>query len=85
MEKENWLLDIKALAPILCLAPRTLRNKLCAAPDTLPPCVKVPGTKGPRWRWSDVQTWINTLPASDAVTATDVPRSRPGRRRNAVH
>lgn len=81
---DNRLLDINALAPVLCLAPRTLRNKLSLAPDTLPPCVKVPGTKGPRWRWSDVENWLNSLPSADNASSVGVVHARKGRRRNTV-
>lgn len=81
---ENRILDIAELAPLLCLSPRTLRNKLCAEPNNLPPRVKVPGTRGPRWRLSDVQQWMDALPLSDDVTLTDVPPARRGRRRKML-
>ncbi|MBU2834213.1 hypothetical protein HF673_00075 [Acidithiobacillus thiooxidans] len=82
---ENRILDVAELAPLLCISPRTLRNKLCAEPNNLPPRVKVPGTKGPRWRLSDVQQWMDALPLSpDAVTVTDAPPARRGRRRKMV-
>ena len=80
---DNRLLDVEALAPMLCLSPRTLRNKLCSDPQTLPPRVKVPGTRGPRWRMSDVQDWLAALPVEQDVDLT-VPAKRPGRRRNVV-
>lgn len=80
----NHLLDIDALAPILCLAPRTLRNKLSTDAASLPPRVKVPGTRGPRWRWSDVQDWLAALPVDVDVDLT-VPAKRPGRKRKEVY
>ena len=80
---ENRLLDIDALAPLLCLSPRTLRNKLCANPATLPPRVLVPGTRGPRWRMTDVQHWLQALPVAANVDLV-VPVRRPGRRRKVV-
>ena len=70
------LLDIDALAPLLCLSPRTLRNKLCADPDSLPPCVRVPGTRGPRWRLSDVQDWLASLPTVAGPQIADPPPDR---------
>ncbi len=78
---DNRLLTVDTLAPMLCLSPRTLRNKLCADPGSLPPRVKVPGTRGPRWRMSDVQAWLNALPI-DSDLDLAVPAKRPGRRRN---
>jgi hypothetical protein len=77
---ENRLLDVDAIAPLLCLAPRTVRNKLCTDPSALPPRVKVPGTRGPRWRMSDVQKWLDNLPM-DGTLDLAVPAKRPGRRR----
>ena len=81
---DDRILDVDALAPILCLSPRTLRNKLCADPASLPPRVRVPGVRGPRWRWSDVQAWLGSLPLLIEPTAEVAPRTRPGRRRRAV-
>ncbi|MBU2859425.1 hypothetical protein HF290_03050 [Acidithiobacillus ferrooxidans] len=81
---DNRLLDVEALAPLLCLAPRTLYNKLCADPSSLPPRVKVPGTRGPRWRMSDVQAWLDALPLDTGPADLAVPAKRPGRRRKAV-
>lgn len=80
---DNRLLDVDSLAPMLCLSPRTLRNKLCSDPHALPPRVKVPGTRGPRWRLSDVLSWLESLPL-DAEADPSVPARRPGRRRKAV-
>jgi predicted DNA-binding transcriptional regulator AlpA len=81
---ENRLLTVETLAPMLCLSPRTLRNKLCSDPGcTLPPRVKVPGTRGPRWRLSDVLAWLAALPI-DSEPDLSVPARRPGRRRKAV-
>ena len=80
---ENRLLDVDALAPLLCLSPRTLRNRLCADPASLPPRVQVPGTRGPRWRMSDVQHWLAALPSAVDVDLM-VPAKRPGRRRKVV-
>jgi predicted DNA-binding transcriptional regulator AlpA len=80
---DDRLLTIATLAPILGLSPRTLRNKLCADPSSLPPRVKVPGTRGPRWRMSDVQAWLNALPLN-CEPDLPVPARRPGRRRKAV-
>lgn len=80
---DNQLLTVDTLAPLLCLSPRTLRNKLCADPGSLPPRVKVPGTRGPRWRMSDVQDWFEALPL-DQEPDLAVPARRPGRRRKTV-
>ncbi len=75
---EDRLLDVEALALMLCMSPRTLRNKLCSDPGcTLPPRVKVPGTRGPRWRM------LAALPI-DSEPDLSVPARRPGRRRKAV-
>jgi len=78
---ENRLLDIEGLAPYLCLAPRTIRNKLCADPASLPPRVAVPGTRGPRWRLSDVQAWLSALPVCQEPLDAVAPEKRRGRRR----
>lgn len=80
---DNRLLDVDGLAPLLCLSPRTLRNKLCSNPDALPPRVQVPGTRGPRWRMSDVQVWLNALPVVPGEPDVAIPAKRPGRRRKA--
>lgn len=83
---ENRLLDIEALAPLLCLSPRTLRNRLSQNPASLPPRVRVPGVRGPRWRLSDVQDWLAALPtvAGPQTTADPPPDRRRGPRRRVI-
>ena len=83
MNDGDRLLDVESLAPMLCLSPRTLRNKLCSDAASLPPRVKVPGTRGPRWRLSDVLAWLAALPLHGEPDLS-VPARRPGRRRKAV-
>ena len=81
---DDRILDVEALAPILCLSPRTLRNKLCADPRSLPPRVQVPGVRGPRWRWSDVRAWLGSLPLLIEPAAQLPPQARSGRRRRTA-
>ncbi|QER43206.1 hypothetical protein F0726_00114 [Acidithiobacillus caldus] len=77
------LIDIEALASILSLAPRTVRNRLSQNPASLPPRVWVPGTRGPRWRLSDVQDWLESLPtvAGPQIADPAADRRRGPRRR----
>jgi hypothetical protein len=90
-QTHDSLIDIKSLSGILSQSPRTLRNKLCACPDTLPPRVIVPGVRGPRWRISDVDLWLaalsvlqsdqkDTADRADKADKADTA-ARPGRRR----
>lgn len=62
MEKEKQqlenLLNIAELAEILGIAENTVRWSICHRPERLPPMVRLPGARGPRWRIVDIQKWI---------------------------
>ena len=60
MEKDKLenLLNIAELAEILGIAENTVRWSICHKPERLPPIVRLPGARGPRWRPGDVQKWI---------------------------
>ncbi|MBW9250208.1 MULTISPECIES: helix-turn-helix transcriptional regulator [Acidithiobacillus] len=66
------LMTSAELAQVLGLSPLTIKKR---DPKTLPPAVCVPGARGRRWRQSDVQAWLESLPRSVSGPA------RPGRRR----
>ena len=51
-------LDIFDLAVLLGQSQRTIKKKLKARPDCLPPRMHFPGTKMLRWRGHDVENWM---------------------------
>ena len=48
------------LAEVLSVSPKTLQNR---NPADLPPAVRIPGCKGPRYRLRDVMAWLDGFPA----------------------
>jgi len=48
------------LAEVLSVSPKTLQNQ---NPADLPPAVRIPGCKGPRYRLRDVLAWLDGFPA----------------------
>ena len=73
------LLTAAELAQVLGLSRKTVVSR---DPRTLPQAVLLPGSRGRRWRESDVQAWLSGLPQALPATPT-VPRPR-GRRRKEV-
>jgi hypothetical protein len=55
--EEIRLLLVEDLARILRLAPQTIYNRRATAPETLPPSMELPGTRGPRWDPAVVAAW----------------------------
>ena len=82
------LLDQKALAQCWCSNIKTIQNLCSKSPHLLPPSIKVPGTRGPRWTASSIEEWITNLEreAISAHTAQQINSThrRPGRPRIAL-
>lgn len=55
---ESPLMTVADLAHFLSLAPRTVKNKLIRHPDQLPPPIRLPGLRGPRWVHAAVIEWV---------------------------
>ena len=49
------------LAKTLSVSAKTLQNKPASA---LPPAIRIPGCKGPRYRFRDVMAWLDGFPAA---------------------
>jgi hypothetical protein len=69
-------IDVLALALLMHLAPKTIRNLLSTAPWRLPPECTPPGSNRRIWRRKDVDDWM-----AAQVRATVLPPRRPGRPR----
>lgn len=52
-------LDIEQLAAILKRSPHTVRSDVTRRPETLPPRIKIPGTRRVLWRKEDVERWMS--------------------------
>ena len=55
---EDQLVDLDFLSTFLRLKKQTIKNRLSAAPDSLPTPVYLPHTRGPRWFFDDVIHWV---------------------------
>lgn len=51
------LVDLTFLSGFLGLKKQTIKNRLAAHPDSLPPPIYLPLTRGPRWFYEDVISW----------------------------
>ena len=79
------LYDQAALASILCISKKTLQNLHSSAPWLLPPAVRIPGARGPRWTMESVQTWLDSRPAHTPKPAPQPkPQKKVGRPRIAL-
>ena len=55
---DDAMLDVAALAPILGRSVATVAADASRRPHTLPPPVRVPGTRARLWRRSTVIAWL---------------------------
>jgi hypothetical protein len=55
---EDQLVDLDFLSVFLGLQKQTLKNRLSSSPETLPPAIRLPSTRGPRWLFSDLIRWV---------------------------
>ncbi len=53
------LVDLTFLSYFLGLKKQTIKNRLAAHPDSLPPPIYLPLTRGPRWFYQDVIRWVS--------------------------
>lgn len=74
---DSLLLSISDVAAILGRAEGTLRNDLIRNPSAVPPSVVLPGTKCRRWRKSDLEAWLASLPTDPVPSITAPRRGRP--------
>jgi predicted DNA-binding transcriptional regulator AlpA len=51
-------LDIDEVAEILCLSPATIKRKINANSDAIPPRMYLPGTRMLRCREHEVRNWM---------------------------
>jgi hypothetical protein len=77
MSDDDRLYLLSDVAAILGRAEGTIRNDLIRNPSAVPPCVRIPGTKGPRWRAEDIRTWIASLPTATPPIKAAPRRGRP--------
>lgn len=68
------------LAATLAVSPKTLQNQPASA---LPPAIRIPGCKGPRYRLRDVMAWLDGFPAGQRPPKP-LPRKVRGRPRIAA-
>ena len=69
------VLGYQELAILLHRSVGSLQADLCRKPDSLPPHVRVQGTRQPLWLLSTVLTWLSDR----EDRPEDAPRRRPGR------
>ena len=58
----------------------SIRNAFYLNPESFPPAVYLPGTRGPRFLIIDVRDWLEsrkTKPAAGSPPAAPVPKGRP--------
>ncbi|MCL5980734.1 MAG: hypothetical protein M1488_08690 [Gammaproteobacteria bacterium] len=54
----DQLVDLNFLSVFLGLQKQTVKNRLSASPESLPPPIYLPCTRGPRWFFNDVIRWV---------------------------
>lgn len=62
---EIILLTVADLAAVLRLKRQTIYNRLCNCPETLPPAMRIPTLKGPRWSARVVREWQERFEQGD--------------------
>lgn len=83
--RTRLLLDQLALAESLCISKKSVQNIYSSTPWLLPPAIKIPGTRGPRWTIESVQTWIGGCPkyTPKPTPAQSIKKRKAGRPRLA--
>lgn len=82
-------LDIPGLALLLHTTPSALRSRLCRNPETLPPAIRIPGSRRPIWLVDDVVVWLKghqTISFAQPIPQPAIPsqeKRRKGRPTNA--
>lgn len=83
-ERRTALYDQEKLADILGISKKTIQNIFSRTPDLLPPAIKIPGTRGPRWTAKSVEKWLDQQPVYVAPTipvVADAQKRKAGRPR----
>lgn len=79
------LLNQVTLASAFCVSKKTIQNLYSKTPWLLPPAIRVPGCRGPRWTPVAVQAWLENRPAHHSRTPAPVPeKKKVGRPRIAL-
>ncbi len=61
MTQEPKLLDVSDLAKLLHKTKRTVEVDVTRRPESLPPRLRLPGSRKVLWLESDVHQWLNAL------------------------
>ena len=79
-----YLYTETTLAPVLGISKKTLQNLYSKSPWLLPPAIRIPGARGPRWTPQAVQEWLSDRPRHTPKIAPVAPRRKAGRPRIAL-
>ena len=82
--RRHGLADAGTFAAYICISKKTLQNIYCKTPHLLPPAIKIPGARGPRWPWASIDEWLSQRPQHTSKSAPVAPRKRVGRPRIAL-
>ena len=58
----SYLYTEQTLADLLCVSKKTLQNLYSKTPWLLPPAIKIPGARGPRWTQAAIDEWLSERP-----------------------
>lgn len=77
MEQASRLLTYSDLADRWGCRRRSLIQLYSQAPQRLPPAVRLPGVRGPRWRLAEVEAWESGHLQPATAISPGRPRGRP--------
>lgn len=80
------LYDQATLANLLIISKKSVQNTFSKTPWLLPPAIRIPGARGPRWTPASVQAWLSERPAH-SISSTPAPapaKRKAGRPRIAL-
>lgn len=80
----HQLYDQAALADLLILSKKSVQNIYSATPHLLPPAIKIPGARGPRWTSQAIDEWLATRPQHTPKPIPQLTRKKVGRPRIAL-
>lgn len=60
----QMLITVSALSEIIQRSPATIKKALRTNPTAIPPRVIISGSRALRWRVSDVEQWVASLPTT---------------------
>ena len=80
----HQLYDQASLANLLILSKKSVQNIYSKTPHLLPPAIKIPGARGPRWTVQAIEEWLATRPQHTSKSAPVALHRKVGRPRIAV-